>query len=177
MVYHIEYAGPNAVRRLRERAHLTQKALAQAGGTSQPAIAAYEADQKSPTLETLRRLARSVGYELEVDFQPAMTREERRSLALHRAIAARLADDPARALQSARATLALMRERNPHAHSLLDEWAVFLSRPLPDLLPVLTDASPRGRELRQVTPFAGVLSAAERAAVYGAFAEAERKRP
>lgn len=166
----------NEVRTLRERAGVTQAALAKAAGTSQPTIAAYEAGQKSPTLDTVHRLARSVGYEMTGQFHPVPTREERRSLALHGAIAERLATDPRRTLDRARATLARMRESQPGADRLLREWEVLLGRPLEALLPVLTDPSPWARELRQVTPFAGILSAAERAAVYGAFAQRD-KRP
>jgi transcriptional regulator with XRE-family HTH domain len=86
--------GVNEVRRLRNVAGVTQAALAEAAGTSQPAIAAYEAGRKSPTLATLRRLARSVGLEVTVEFVPPLTREERRSLFLHRAIVRTLAEDP-----------------------------------------------------------------------------------
>ncbi len=57
---------------------------------------------------------------------------------------------------------------------LLDEWEVLLARPVSALLPVLTDPDPWARELRHVTPFAGVLSAAERMEVYAAFASDER---
>jgi transcriptional regulator with XRE-family HTH domain len=73
----------NPVRSLRARTSLTLAALARAAGTSQPAIAAYDAGRKSPTLNTVERLAAAVGLEAAVDFVPAMTREERRSLVLH----------------------------------------------------------------------------------------------
>jgi transcriptional regulator with XRE-family HTH domain len=79
----------SAIRTLRRASGLTQAALAQAGHTSQPTIAAYEAGRKSPTLVTVYRLARSAGLEATVIFHPPMTREERRSLALHSAIAKR----------------------------------------------------------------------------------------
>lgn len=157
---------------LRERAVLTQAALARAGGTSQPAIAAYEAGDKSPTLTTLERLAAAVGLETTVDFVPPLTREERRSLALHHAIAVRLAREPDRVLAQARRTLARMIAAAPMPSPLLREWDVLLDRPFAALLPVLTDPRPWARELRHVTPFAGVLSTAERAAVYRASAEA-----
>jgi transcriptional regulator with XRE-family HTH domain len=166
----------NPIRRLRERAALTQTALAQAGGTSQPTIAAYEAGDKSPTLTTLERLARAVGLETTVDFVPPLTREDRRSLALHRAIAARLERDPERVLTQARRTLVRMRAAAPLPSLLLREWGVLLERPVDALLPVLTDPRPWARELRHVTPFAGVLSAAERAEVYRAVASAEGTR-
>jgi transcriptional regulator with XRE-family HTH domain len=157
------------VRRLRACAALTQTALARAAGTSQPAIAAYEAGSKSPTVSTLERLAASVGLEAAVDFVPPLTREERRSLALHQAIAGRLAADPDRVLAQARRCLRRMRSGAGASSQLLREWEVLLQRPVTALLPVLTDPGAWARELRQVTPFAGVLSAAERAAVYRAF--------
>ena len=154
---------------------LTQAALARAAGTSQPTIAAYEAGRKSPTVSTVRRLARALGLEAVVSYHPPLTREERRSLELHHAIAARLRDDPEPVLALARQNLARMRARADGPSQLLREWEVLLDRPLPALLPLLADPDPWARELRQVTPFAGVLSAAERGAVYREFAIAERK--
>ena len=60
---------------------------------------------KSPTLRTLSRMARAVGLESVVAFPPAMTREDRRSLALHRAIADRLKAHPVETLDRARRNL------------------------------------------------------------------------
>ena len=165
----------NWIRTLRERAALTQAAFAHAGGTSQPTVAAYEAGRKSPTVNTVRRLAGALGLEAVVSYQPPLTREERRSLELHRAIAVRLRDDPERVLALARQNLARMRLRAEGPSQLLREWEVLLDRPLLALLPLLADPDPWARELRQVTPFAGVLSAAERAAVYRQFANAEQE--
>ena len=161
---------------LRRAVGVTQAALAGAAGTSQPTIAAYETGRKSPTLDTVRRLAESVGLSMSVQFHPPLTREDRRSIWLHRAIALRLEERPRWVLQRARETLKKMRNANPGARQLLDEWGVLLKRSIPELSPVLTDPGARARELRQVTPFAGVLSAEERAMVYRAFAEEERKR-
>jgi hypothetical protein len=48
---------------------------------------------------------------------PTLTREDRRSLFLHRAIADRLIEDPVTAIAHARKNLALMREKNPHARA------------------------------------------------------------
>jgi transcriptional regulator with XRE-family HTH domain len=164
------------IRSLRARAALTQAELARVGGTSQPTIAAYEAGRKSPTVATVERLAESVGLTATVEFHPPLTREERRSQSLHRAIARRLRDDPPRVLRQARRTLARMRARNPRS-ALVREWEVLLDRPVAALLPLLTSPEPWARELRHVTPFAGVLSAAERAAVYREFAETEQNVP
>ncbi|MEE2897521.1 MAG: helix-turn-helix transcriptional regulator [Gemmatimonadota bacterium] len=74
------WGGKNTIRAVRRVRGLTQSWLAAASGTSQPTVAAYEAGRKSPTLSTLRRLAESVGLEVRIDFHPAMTREESRSL-------------------------------------------------------------------------------------------------
>lgn len=163
----------NPVHDLRRRTGLTQAQLAEAGGTSQPTIAAYESGKKSPTFRTLRRIARAAGLEPFVVFVPATTREDRRSLALHRAIADRLIETPDDVLEKALRNLSLMRNRHPHAHSLLSEWSEILSRSVDQIAVALLDPSLRGRDLRKVTPFAGVLTAAERAKVYRQFARRE----
>ena len=163
----------NPVRELRDAAGLTQHELALAAGTSQPTIAAYESGRKSPTWRTVERLADAVGRQASVRFFPPLTREDRRSLALHASIADRLRADPDAVLDRARASLSHMRSLHPGV-DLLDEWEALLRRPLPALLSVLGDPSPRARELRHVTPFSGVLTARQRASVYRAFASAER---
>ena len=100
---------------------------------------------------------------MSVTFVPPLTREERRSLHLHRAIAEHLARDPERVLARARTVLGRMVARHPGASPRLQEWEEHLDSPLEELLEVLVDPSPHARELRHVTPFAGVLSARERA--------------
>jgi transcriptional regulator with XRE-family HTH domain len=162
----------NPVRQLRTSAGVTQAALARAAGTSQPTIAAYEANRKSPSIATIERLASSVGLAATVEYHPAMTREERRSLALHRAIAERLMADPGGVLARARVTLRRMLP-NAADSQPLREWRILLKRPLPALLEVVLDPGPWARELRHQTPFAGILSAAERSDVYRQFAAAE----
>lgn len=166
----------NPVLLLREGTGLTQSDLARRAGTSQPTIAAYEAGTKSPTLRTLERLAASVGLELHPVFVAPMTREERRSLALHRGIARRLLADPDGVLGRARRNLARMAAQSPGADSLWAEWGSVLDRAPSDIADLLVDPTPRARELRHVTPFAGVLSAAERREVYRRFREQERRR-
>jgi len=164
------------VRAVRERALMTQVELAVAAGTSQPTIASYEAGRKSPTLRTLQRLADAVGFDVHVQVHSPLTREARRSLALHEAIAERLKRTPVETLRQARATLRRMRRTQPHAKPLLRQWATLLERPVDALLPVLTDPGEYSRELRAVTPFAGVLSARERADCYRAFRVSESAR-
>ncbi|MDX1394415.1 MAG: helix-turn-helix transcriptional regulator [Gemmatimonadota bacterium] len=164
----------NLIKRLRERAGVTQARLAALGGTSQPAIAAYEAGRRSPNLDTVARLAGGVGLELAIDFVPPSTREDRRSLLLHYAVARRLEEEPGAVLARARANLALMVRLHPHASRTLAEWERLLHRPVQELAALLRDPRPFARELRQTSPFAGVLSAPERAALYREFRANER---
>lgn len=164
------------VKDLREAVGLTQAELAQRAGTSQPTIAAYESGSKSPTLRTLTRLAAAAGHEAMITFVPALTREDRRSLALHRAIAVRLSDSPVEVLEVARDNLKRMRRQHPHARELLDEWVEILDLSVHQIVSVLQDPGLRARALRQVTPFAGVLNAAERTDVYSEFRKSEARR-
>jgi transcriptional regulator with XRE-family HTH domain len=166
----------NVILDLRRTAGLTQAELARAAGTSQPTIAAYESGRKSPTLTTLSRIARAAGLEAVVTFPPAMTREDRRSLALHRAIADRLAAEPTSTIDRARHSLSVMRYRNPRADDLFDEWDDILSRPVEAIINTMLDTSQRARDLRKVTPFAGVLGPDERTQVYRAFARQDNAR-
>lgn len=163
------------VRVLRERAALTQQSLARVAGTSQPTIAAYEAGRKSPTVATVRRLAGAVGLHATITYTTPLTREDRRSIELHRAIARRLTDDPDAVIAQARRNLTRMHARRGQATRLLREWGVILDRPVSALASLLTDPGEWARELRQVTPFAGVLTVSERAAVYRAFARDDRR--
>lgn len=97
-----------------------------------------------------------------------LTREEHRSLTLHCAIAARLIADPESVVAKARQNLAVMREANRDggAEVWFDEWEQLLSRPVSHIIDVLVSTDQRARDLRQVTPFAGVLSDEERRDLY-----------
>jgi hypothetical protein len=53
---------------------------------------------------------------------------------------------------------------------------VILGRPVSAIVDAMLDPSPWGRELRHVTPFAGILTAEERAEVYRGFAEEYARR-
>ena len=164
----------STVRDLRRKAGMTQAQVAAASGTSQPAIAAYESGRKSPTLRTLRRIAHSLGFEVAVSFVPPLTREDRRSLALHRAIAVKLVEDPDQVLGKVRTNLRVMQDKHEHARPLLGEWRAILERSVDEIVEVMLDPGIHARNLRQVTPFAGVLLPAERARVYAEFRSEER---
>lgn len=99
-----------------------------------------------------------------------LSADQRRSLRLSYAIAGKLAQDPDTVLARAAANLDLMRSQHPRGQGAhwLEEWSKLLQGPLDELLQVLTGVSVRSRELRQNSPFAGVLSDDERAAVLAA---------
>lgn len=162
-------ASMNPVRELRQQVGVAQADLARRGETSQPTIAAYESGTKSPTFRTLERLAASVGKELHVVYVPVMTREDRRSLELHRAIASKLLTQPDAMTLKAKQNIVRMTRSNPHASPLLSEWRRLLRRSAPEIADLLVDPRPHARELRHVTPFAGVLTPAERWSVYRRF--------
>lgn len=98
-----------------------------------------------------------------------MTRDQARSLVLHQAIVVRLHGDPDEVMAHAFRNLDLMRQENPYAGALIDEWADLLALDPTRLASRMLDPSEHGRDLRQVTPFAGVLSGSERATVYREF--------
>jgi transcriptional regulator with XRE-family HTH domain len=60
----------SAVRAARRRAGLSQVELAARAKTSQPAIARLEKGLVSPTVISLDRIARALGTELVIDFEP-----------------------------------------------------------------------------------------------------------
>src|SRR5258706_464718 len=57
--------GATLLTKARKRAGLTQAELARRAGTSQPVISAYEHGRRDPSIETLRRLVRAAGAELD----------------------------------------------------------------------------------------------------------------
>lgn len=150
-------------------------AVGRCRGTSQSTIAAYESGAKSPNLRTVERLAASVGRYAVVVYVRPLTREDRRSLALHRAIAEQLIRSPETVLPLARKNLHRMRGTSPGAEALLDEWERILDRSVEGIVEVMADPGAHARDLRQVTPFAGVLAAKQRAAVYERFAKDEKR--
>lgn len=159
----------NAVRSLRVLVRATQHEFARRVGTSQSTVAAYESGTKSPTLKTLSRFATSFGLEANIEFSTPMTREERRSLAFHVAIAEILDRAPESARARAQKNLAKLREMHPGARSLLDRWQLWLTLPTDDLKTLMLLTSNAAREMRQVSPFSGLLTANERARILTRF--------
>lgn len=85
---------------------------------------------------------------------------DRRSLALHGAVAAKLAAQP-ELLDVARANLRRWLLVNPS--DSLHEWARLLdTTPLPALIELMQSSGERATRLRQSSPFAGLLTPQER---------------
>ncbi|HKH07428.1 MAG TPA: helix-turn-helix domain-containing protein [Agromyces sp.] len=63
--------GAEVLREARERAGLTQQALAQRAGVTQSVISAYESRRREPSFATLSRLVKCAGFTLEPRLEPA----------------------------------------------------------------------------------------------------------
>ena len=107
----------------------------------------------------------------------AMTRDQQRSLWLAHAIAGRVVTDPALARSIAVQNLGRM-EPNARgsARGLIEEWRRLLDGPTDRMLAAYTSRSEHGRDLRQVAPFAGLLTDAERKVVLDAWQADRRSR-
>lgn len=148
----------NAIHKIRMLAGLSQQDLARLAGTSQPTIAAYETGRKSPTLQTVERIALAAGFEPSLSLVPAMTREDKRSLAFHQVIAKLLKDNPEPVIQKAKLNLGKLCMLHPDTKSLFDEWNRWLLLPADELGRKILDPDVHAREMRQVSPFSGVLN-------------------
>ena len=92
-----------------------------------------------------------------------------RSIALGRAVAARLAAEP-QLLNRARATIERwLQTSSPGVRLALEEWRMALDGPIDGVIALLSESDERSVRLRQSNPFAGVLSHAERNAILRQF--------
>ncbi|WP_421118053.1 helix-turn-helix domain-containing protein [Aquihabitans daechungensis] len=159
------------LRDVRLRNGLSVRALAREAGVSPATIDRLEHGRVSPT-RSVDTVLDAIGYRLMVSAErtdePPLTREDRRSLAFHRIVARRFLDDPVAVRAKARNNLTTMRRENSDgsADRYFDRWGALLRGSEADLVGVLLRTDDEARSLRQVTPFAGVLTPEERARVY-----------
>lgn len=101
-----------------------------------------------------------------------LSRDQLRSLWLHRAVAGKLVMDPVGIVRVAHRNLQTLCLAHPRGQAArwLREWARLLDGPTEDVLDALTSRSQRGIELRQNSPFAGALTERERTRVLEGFA-------
>lgn len=97
-----------------------------------------------------------------------------RSRALHAAVAERLAADP-RLVAGARLRVDSWLADGSVARAYAEAWRDLLARPFPDLLEALVEPTERMHDLRQVSPFAGVLDPRTRWRIHRAVGEGMRR--
>jgi excisionase family DNA binding protein len=97
--------------------------------------------------------------------------EQVRSLWLHRAVAGRLARDPERGLRRARHNLDLLERAHPAGMSArwLARWRGLIDHGPEAVMRILVAESEEADELRQNSPFAGVLREVERLEILRAY--------
>lgn len=101
-----------------------------------------------------------------------LTRDQERSLWLHRVVAAHLMNDPEATVATARENLASWRgthRSDGMAQHWLDEWTRILDLGVDAVADVLTSRDPDALKLRQNSPFAGILDQETRARVLASF--------
>ena len=166
------------VRQMRRSTRLSQRAFATLTGTSGPTVAAYENGHKEARVSTLRRLALDAGLELRfrlVHLDPGEAlrqRRELRSLAVAAATAAEVARDFGRARRLAEQNLGLAEEivGATAAKRWVEEWRRVLEMGPNAVRDALLEPGDHGHDLRQMSPFAGLLSDEARQAVLHATA-------
>lgn len=103
-----------------------------------------------------------------------LSRDQRQSLWLHRAVAGRVAVDPDGTLSLARTNLNHMRRAHGSNIRWLGEWETLLGRGPDRVMRVLVAENEAAAELRQNSPFAGVLTDRQRSMALVAFRRADR---
>ncbi|MEA2521751.1 MAG: hypothetical protein QOI81_1397, partial [Actinomycetota bacterium] len=100
--------------------------------------------------------------------------DQERSLWFGYAVAGKLVADPLAVLDKGRTNLSRLKGDRA-ARRWLAEWEKLLDGPLDRVLDALTSRAPRARELRQNSPFTGVLTEEERQRVLAGFTAARQK--
>jgi hypothetical protein len=95
-------------------------------------------------------------------------RIDERSLAMHRLIARKVLADPG-LLDIARANLRRWQQMDGSPMLALAEWEQILSGSADQVARFLADPSERATRLRQSSPFCGILTDAERRAIYESY--------
>jgi transcriptional regulator with XRE-family HTH domain len=152
------------LQRLRRASGFTQRELARRAQMSNSSLVAYAKGRQDPGLATLVRLADAAGCDLVIEVRPRMSEPEIRTLELHRAVALKIETNPTEMIAIARRNLTLMRESDQYGRSsfYFDTWQTLLDGPLGDLLRVMVSTDATAKELRQASPFSGILSDHER---------------
>jgi len=103
-----------------------------------------------------------------------LTGDQLRSLWLHRAAAGHIARDPEGTLAQARARIEQLLGGGPAGARWLRQWLSLIDRGPEAVMRAMTSIDPLARELRQNSPFPGILPDDERQAILVAFRAARR---
>ena len=165
------------VRARRMRLGLSQRAAAHVCGIPQSMLSRIESGQTQPSVTTLLRVLDRLGADLHLELRSPETggegrREKQRSLWLNRLVVGELSRDPDHVLAIARDNIA--RWRDIHAGRLsilaaLDRWSEILDEGVESIVATLTGQSEEAEDLRQNSPFAGVLSQDQREQALASF--------
>ncbi len=154
------------VRARRIRLGLSQRAAAHVCGIPQSMLSRIESGQTQPSVTTLLRVLNGLGADLHIELRSPETggeprREKERSRWLNRLVVGELSLDPDRVLAIARDNIARWREIHAGRLSILaalDRWSEILDEGVESIVATLTGQSEEAEDLRQNSPFAGVLS-------------------
>ncbi|WP_330232710.1 helix-turn-helix domain-containing protein [Nocardia sp. NBC_00508] len=107
-----------------------------------------------------------------------LTRDQEKSLWQHRVVAGRLAVDPDSVLAKAQRNVRRLREIHPSGMTTawLDQWQEILDSGIDAVFDALTSRAGWAVELRQNSPFAGVLDTEEREAALSSFGKYWRRK-
>jgi len=131
--------------------------------------------ERSPTQRRLRR-SDVEAFASRTGPDSPLNRDQRQSVWLHAAVAGRVVADPETTLDRARRNLQRLRRTHESGNSAkwLAAWQAILASGPEAVLETLTSQAPLAIELRQNSPFAGVLSDDERRSVLSAFRNLDR---
>lgn len=117
---------------------------------------------------THRRIHR---HDVDAVFHPPMTRDQVKALWLHRVVASALVANPEVVLDKATTNLDRLERIHPSGMTSywLKQWRTVFGAGPEAILDMLTSTSAHAIELRQNSPFAGVLGESERSAVLASF--------
>lgn len=158
-----EFAEP--LRMVMRRAGITQSELARLSGVHQPSISQYLSGKIDMTDEQLDRLLSCMGYRLQVvrrPIKPELTRSERRSWQLHRHLSRNLTrstlDEWRPQIRRNFRRLRGSVQGQPHLRNIKRWHSLVESGDISGLHRLLTGLDRDSIEMREVSPFGGLLS-------------------
>ncbi|HEX4059017.1 MAG TPA: hypothetical protein VHX87_11980 [Galbitalea sp.] len=172
----LESTHASTIRRARARGGVGLRELARRLGVTPKAVSDWEKSEELGTVQvnTINRALNALGEDVVIGSRRRIAensqsqldrREERVTRELHRAVALKLVEDPEAVLRVVPSNIDRLRQqvRGADASSWLEEWAeLSQSRRIGDLIDVMLGADRRSINMRQTSPFGGVLNRADR---------------